>query len=454
MSSDQPKLDAALKYLDLGWSVIPLRQDKKPRIKWAEYQRRLPTVGEVSEWWGRWPGANIGIVTGAISGLIVIDIDSSDGHEALIASIGEIPGTIAQKTGKPGGRHLFFRHPGNGTKYQNMARTITDVDVRADGGYVMVAPSVHPNGTQYQWDIDPAEMGLTDLLDIPGDLKSMLKADKKAKKKKQNNEGWVNDLLLGVKKGARNDSAAKLAGYYIKLGMEIGAVESAMMSWNNNNEPPLDYKELRSVIASIAEREGRDEMGQALGMEIDNIQMLKYPDGKVLYNVQICGIEGYAQVDGKTLGTFNKFRWQFMDMCQFIPERIKQNDWEKQVNKALEEVEIIRVHADETEIGVVSGAISSVLKNNSEASEIENIDRQICVIEYGNEQERLVCVKIHTIGNLVRFEGEKIPRRRIGEILRKLGFRNKRIYVGSYGQKTAYVRCWVCNLDNFVHAVK
>ncbi len=63
------------------FSVIPLRpHDKKPMLpSWAEYQRRLPSEEEVDLWWTQWPDANIGIVTGAISGLVVVDVDGAEG---------------------------------------------------------------------------------------------------------------------------------------------------------------------------------------------------------------------------------------------------------------------------------------------------------------------------------------------------------------------------------------
>ena len=63
----------ALTYRDkYGFSVIPIRLDKKPLIKWEKYQQTLPTEKEIEHWWRRWPGANRGIVTGKLSGIAVI----------------------------------------------------------------------------------------------------------------------------------------------------------------------------------------------------------------------------------------------------------------------------------------------------------------------------------------------------------------------------------------------
>ena len=68
-------LNAALEYLDAGYSIIPVGQDKKPLISWIEFQKRQATREEVKEWWTRHPEANIGMVTGSISGICAVDND-------------------------------------------------------------------------------------------------------------------------------------------------------------------------------------------------------------------------------------------------------------------------------------------------------------------------------------------------------------------------------------------
>src|SRR5258708_6877421 len=88
--------ETALSYLRRGFSVIPL--DKKvPRIEWIKYQTQRPTENEINNWWNQWPDANIGIVTGAISGIIVVDVDGG--------KIPEFPKTPTVET-SPGKRQL------------------------------------------------------------------------------------------------------------------------------------------------------------------------------------------------------------------------------------------------------------------------------------------------------------------------------------------------------------
>jgi hypothetical protein len=92
-------LQAALSYAERGWSVIPLhcvkdgrctcgkvncqKPGKHPRVPWAEFQKRHATEVEIKQWWHQWPGANVGVITGAVSGLLALDVDSEEGKEAL-----------------------------------------------------------------------------------------------------------------------------------------------------------------------------------------------------------------------------------------------------------------------------------------------------------------------------------------------------------------------------------
>lgn len=139
--------EEASAYLQLGWVPIPLGQnDKKPLIEWGPYQQRKPSISEVKSWWGKWPKANIGIVTGKISGIVVFDVDGPEAIEFLKAQ-GGFPRTPASKTGK--GFHLVFRYPD--FDVGNLANKKLVLDVRGEGGYIVAPPSIHPTGKQYHW---------------------------------------------------------------------------------------------------------------------------------------------------------------------------------------------------------------------------------------------------------------------------------------------------------------
>ena len=113
----------------------------------------LETV--IRSWWKQAPSANIGVVTGRSSGIVVLDLDSrATGDEslaALEAVHGALPQTLESRTGG-GGRHLVFAHPG--TPITNKAAIAKGLDLRGDGGYFVAPPSVHASGRQYEW-VDP-----------------------------------------------------------------------------------------------------------------------------------------------------------------------------------------------------------------------------------------------------------------------------------------------------------
>jgi hypothetical protein len=138
---------AALSYLARGWSVIPVRpREKRPLVAWQIYQQQLPTTQEVERWYARWTDANVGIVTGAISGLVVLDVDPRHGGtESLDAwerDQGPLPRTVEARSGG-GGRHLYFAHPGG--VVHNRVALLPGVDVRGDGGLIVAPPSMHPS---------------------------------------------------------------------------------------------------------------------------------------------------------------------------------------------------------------------------------------------------------------------------------------------------------------------
>ena len=140
-------------YTAHGWSIIPIRSgDKRPLVRWEEFQYRRPRAEEVHAWFSGWPDAGMGVVTGAVSGLVVLDIDPEHGGEASLERLQSqhfrLPTTVECRSGG-GGRHLYFAHPG--AFVRNKAGLAPGVDLRGDGGYVVAPPSLHASGLRYAW---------------------------------------------------------------------------------------------------------------------------------------------------------------------------------------------------------------------------------------------------------------------------------------------------------------
>lgn len=172
--------NAAREYVERGWSVFPLSiGDKRPLAKWKRFQTEYPLEDEIDDWEdygaprtdadtgaeiGREPTFNLSLVTGAISGIVVVDCDNEQAVE--FAKAHGLTSPVGVKTRR--GMHYYFRHPNNGRRYKNKAGNNpgTDgtwfkcdgLDFRGDGGYVVAPPSVslNPDGTlkhEYIWSL-------------------------------------------------------------------------------------------------------------------------------------------------------------------------------------------------------------------------------------------------------------------------------------------------------------
>jgi hypothetical protein len=161
VSPDTPAPLAARSYAALGWPVVPLhtpRPDgscscrrgaacdhagKHPRYHPHDLPNGLYSattdVRLIARWWARWPDANIGIATGAASGLLVVDLDGPADYL--------FPPTARVATAK--GQHIYLRHPGYPVR--NRIRLLPELDIRADRALIVAPPSRHASGMRYRW---------------------------------------------------------------------------------------------------------------------------------------------------------------------------------------------------------------------------------------------------------------------------------------------------------------
>lgn len=152
-------LDAALEYLDRGWSIIPLNpNDKKPFVKWAEFQKVQPTEEQIVGWWTQWPDAIPAVITGRLSGVYIVDCDSDDAFASAV-TLGLHRTPIRTRTRR--GVHLWYAPPGDsihrGPRVGSRGSTdpnfhwpqISGLDWRGDGGYAALP---YPNGP-YRFDL-------------------------------------------------------------------------------------------------------------------------------------------------------------------------------------------------------------------------------------------------------------------------------------------------------------
>ncbi len=230
-------LDAALGYLDQGLPVFPVCHPagsgrcvehhpdkhgpddvaKYPLVKWGEFQDRLPTRDEVCSWWHprRWPEANIGLATGRLSGLTVIDLDGSAAR-AEAERLGLEHGPSAT-TGRVGGLHRYHA-------YRPDAPTIfaktNGIDFRGHGGYALLPPSRHRSGATYTWQV---ALGAVPLPTLPRWI------DDLAAEGRQGPNGVAGVVLGDIPYKTRNATLLSFGGTMRRRGMSQAAIEAALL---------------------------------------------------------------------------------------------------------------------------------------------------------------------------------------------------------------------------------
>jgi hypothetical protein len=241
--------EAAKRYLARGWSVLPLRpRDKRPLIPWEYLQHERPSEGDIADWFRRWPDANIGIVTGEISNLIVLDVDPKHGGDATLERLerrfGALSATMEAVTGG-GGRHLYFAHPGGLTR--NRAGLAQGIDLRGDGGYIVAPPSIHPSGRPYVWTSGHAPDEIT-LAPLPRWIITPIRGPRIGRSLAE----WRRLVREGVVEGQRNSTIASLTGHLLWHGVDPDVALELLLAWNRIRcRPPLDDAEVAQVVASI-----------------------------------------------------------------------------------------------------------------------------------------------------------------------------------------------------------
>ena len=453
MKSDKGSL--ALKYLDLGWSVIPITAKKTPYLKeWKPYQTKRPTTDEIKSWWAKWPNANIAVATGPVSDLAVLDFDSRDALDHVQAAVEELPQTIVSHT--PRGYHYFFKYPKSGLPNAAHIAGI-DLDVRGAGGYVIIPPST--SGKKfYQWNgIDPVEDGLDDLLELPERHLSFIRQNIKGEKaEKKNPEGWASDLLLyGAKKGERNQKTTKLVGFLFKENPNDRDGNLLKISqWNKDrNHPPLPDEEIAKIINSIAERDGANSFGNLIGYTVNNLKILNYADGKVKYQLFLEGFGKPLVVESKDTTNFNNFNHKFMDlMKRAIYKPVKKLDFLQQWDRLLQQAENVEVDEDRSIVGAVREQINTQL-HQAEKTCKNDIDMWQKIDQFPVIWEKTLYVKMKVLKRLLLDEHEtkNLSRDEIANIIMVIGFddnNGKTIRIGPRNSGVV-VRAWKIDLNKF-----
>lgn len=157
--------EAALGYLEMGWSVIPLwgaaRPDsaKMPAIAWAQYQQAAPAAAVVRAWYADQRCAGVGIVCGPVSGLVVLDFDDPVLAQTFARLNPDLTNTLTVRSGGRGLPHYYYALPPDLPLATSRA---PGVDLLAAGAYV-VAPPTASAGRAWEVELDGPPRRLTAL---------------------------------------------------------------------------------------------------------------------------------------------------------------------------------------------------------------------------------------------------------------------------------------------------
>lgn len=281
-------LPYALQYAQAGFRVFPLSPcDKMPLQGSKGLNEATNNLDKIRQWWNTNPFYNIGCATGG--DIVVIDIDegtdnkgdNKSGEDSIMQwqeENGPLPNTLTAISGK-GGRHLYYR-----TTHKCSSKTgvIKNVDIRAEGGYIVLPPSIHPNGNRYTW-VDDFNF---DKICVANDIVcKLICANHKSPSASAGNDNII-------PQGTRNDTLYRRGCSMQGRGLDDNVIYSRLAEINNRQcKPPIEDNELIKIYNSVMQLpKGRK-----------NVSALPKCDDEMVYdNVedQIRSIEAeYSYVD-------------------------------------------------------------------------------------------------------------------------------------------------------------
>lgn len=236
-------LDHALAYARLGLAVFPLNAVRDGRCGCPDPNCPPKNAGKhphgtlaprgfhdastdetaIRRWWGQVPDANIGIATGQVSGIAVLDVDPRNGGDDTLHVLerkhGKLPDTAVQLTGG-GGLHYVFKRG-----ERRMKSPGKGIDAKDDGGYIVAAPSMHGSGKRYEWEASADLLEGFELAELP----EWLLAPEQSRDAgfTTNGVGYLHPQRIADLRAALGSLDAADYGLWINVGQALHATEAA-----------------------------------------------------------------------------------------------------------------------------------------------------------------------------------------------------------------------------------
>lgn len=259
LKTENITLNFALAYVQkLNFKIFPIHHKSKVPMTHRGFKDATNDLKQVEEWFTLFPDAGIGLPTGKINNILVLDIDPRNGGDVslsrLIDEYGELPHTVQCLTGG-GGQHYYFKYD------ERLSKSKLDgypgLDIQSDGKYVVVPPSTHPNGKKYHWE-ESSKPVITDFAEVPSWLINLTEIKKQNIRHKVKPVNEYVRILQGVNEGERNNSLMTIIGHLIALRMDYREVYEWVHLWNENRcNPPLDKDVVTTAINNVLRLEQR-----------------------------------------------------------------------------------------------------------------------------------------------------------------------------------------------------
>lgn len=346
-------ISKALEYAVHGYSVMPIRKNKLPLLaSWKKYQEHAADDVQIEAWWKKAPNANIGVLTGKVSGITVVDIDMSNGTSVALDTF---PKTYTVKT-PTGGYHLYYAYAPEIQQTANTFPQFPHVDIRNDGGYVIAPPSrcdymkekkrvVGSYKVEHNYPVAAFPLELFNL----------------GKKTRASN--LLKNFKVMEDGDGRNNALTKAIGRLLKVTMPSEYEEVAWpvaLSLNAQFKTPLSEKEVRATFDSIARREVKKPLSQT--------EFLKTDKGVVIVNEE--NVYRTLQADANLAGHFR----------ENIFAGVTESDFEAETWEPLQRSHIIGTqmylmrtyaHFEHVPHGAVEDAITHYAKKNRISPPVE-----------------------------------------------------------------------------------
>ena len=199
---------------------------KHPMVRWRNVATKDRAI--IKRWCDRYPEMNVGACTG--HGVVVIDCDPRHGGNASQLSL---PPTLEALTGSGGSHHFFW-----GDSHNSAGVIAPGIDVRGEGGYVVIAPSLHVSGKSYSW-VDSSHP----MVKLPARFWRMKSPESRPPLTPAQQWG----------EGVRHSRMVCFARWLRGSGASVPAIEAMLLIENDVRcNPPLDHEEVVSIAKNMS----------------------------------------------------------------------------------------------------------------------------------------------------------------------------------------------------------